>query len=61
MLDYVKTILEKVSFDLKLFEKELKKALKTLVDKEIEELKKWCFIKFGGSHKRVLKKCFMSY
>jgi hypothetical protein len=58
MLDYVKTILEKVSFDLKLFEKELKKALKALVGKEIEELKKWCFIKFGQSHQLVLKKCF---
>lgn len=58
MLDYFKTILDKVSFDLKLFEKELKKALKSLVGNEIEELKKWCYSKFGETHHPVLQKCF---
>lgn len=58
MLDYFKTILVKVSFDLKLFEKELKKALKSLVGKEIEELKNWCYSKFGETHEPVLQKCF---
>lgn len=58
MLDYFKTILGKVSFDVKLFEKELKKALKTLVEDEIEELKQWCYEKFGHSHELVLQRCF---
>ena len=41
MLDYTKTILQKVSFDAKLFTKELKKALTRLLPSEIEELKIW--------------------
>uniref|UniRef100_UPI00404A66BF hypothetical protein n=1 Tax=Flavobacterium sp. TaxID=239 RepID=UPI00404A66BF len=41
MFNYTKRILESVSFDLNLFNKELKKALKTLLPYEIEELKVW--------------------
>ncbi len=58
MLDYFKIILVKVSFDIKLFEKELKKALKSLVEKEIEDLRNWCYSKFGKTHQPVLEKCF---
>ena len=41
MLDYTKTILQKVSFDARLFAKELKKAISWLLPSEIEELKIW--------------------
>ncbi|MCL6272913.1 hypothetical protein M3P19_02780 [Muricauda sp. 2012CJ35-5] len=41
MLDYTKTVLQKVSFDAKLFAKELKKAVSRLLPSEIEELKIW--------------------
>ena len=41
IFDYSKLILENVSFDAKLFTKELKKALKLLLPFEIEELKSW--------------------
>lgn len=41
MLEYYKTVLQKVSFDVKLFSKELKKALSRLLPEEIEELKNW--------------------
>ena len=41
MLEYSKTVLKKVSFDAKLFCKELKKALELLLPKEVEELKIW--------------------
>ncbi|MEO1011419.1 MAG: hypothetical protein AAFX53_08950 [Bacteroidota bacterium] len=41
MLEYSKTVLRKVSFDAKLFLKELKKALKRLLPEEVEELKLW--------------------
>ncbi len=41
MLDYTKTILQKVSFDARLFAKELKKAISLLLPSEIEELKIW--------------------
>ncbi|UTW62738.1 hypothetical protein KFE98_00870 [bacterium SCSIO 12741] len=46
MLVYSKTVLKKVSFDAKLFQKELRKALKTLSEKEVEELKTWVLTHF---------------
>ena len=59
MLEYIKTILTKVSFDIKLFEKELKKAIKQLVNNDLLELKKWCYRKFSGKHELVLNRCFI--
>lgn len=41
MLEYTKTVLQKVSFDAKLFARELKKAISRLLPNEIEELKIW--------------------
>ena len=41
ILDYTKTVLRKVSFDVELFSKELKKAVKRLLPFEIEELRIW--------------------
>ena len=41
MFDYTKAVLKKVSFDVNLFCKELKKALERLLPYEIEELKIW--------------------
>lgn len=58
MLDYVKVILEKVSFESSLFEKELKKALKLLSFREIRELRKWCYKKFGSIYRGILNKTF---
>ena len=40
-LEYYKFILERVSFDLVLFSKELEKAVKTLLPYELEQLKEW--------------------
>lgn len=57
-LNYVKVILEKVSFDAKLFEKELRKAIKTLVVEEIKELRAWCSEQFGKMYNQVIDKCF---
>ena len=39
MSEYTKTVLKKVSFDVQLFCKEVKKALERLLPHEIEELK----------------------
>ena len=41
MFVYTKNILESVSFDPKLFSKELEKALKMLLPYEIEQLTDW--------------------
>ncbi|NJL11667.1 MAG: hypothetical protein HC913_00680 [Microscillaceae bacterium] len=61
MLEYVKVILQKVSFDLKLFEKELRKSIsRYLQPTEVESLKKWCYDNFRHSkiHTSVLDECF---
>jgi len=59
MLDYFKTILTKVSFDSSLFEKELKKAIKSLIEDEISELRNWCYAQFYNEHGLVLNRCFV--
>lgn len=41
MLDYTKSVLKRVSFDVNLFCKELVKACKVLLPYEIEELASW--------------------
>jgi len=46
MLEYAKIILEKVSFDKGLFEKELKKAIEILEKTEIKTLCDWCYQQF---------------
>ena len=58
MLEYIKTILQKVSFDKALFEKELAKAIKMLVPDEIKQLKRWCYAQFGTIYRAVLNRCF---
>lgn len=58
MLEYVKTILAKVSFHKELFEKELKKAISMLIPEEILELKDWCYTKFGEAYAIILNRCF---
>ena len=58
MLEYFKTILSKVSFDKRLFEKELRKAIKSLVDQEVALLKEWCYQNFGPQYQPILNQCF---
>ncbi len=49
MLEYAKTILEKVAFDEFLFKKELRKAKRFLTKSEMQELTQWCNQRFGSS------------
>ena len=60
MLEYIKTILVKVSFDKKIFEKELRKAIKSLIGDELKDLQKWCYTQFNETHPQVLQRCFVS-
>ncbi|MGY6742697.1 MAG: hypothetical protein ACXIUQ_08180 [Cecembia sp.] len=60
MLEYVKTVLMKVSFDSRLFEKELRKALNLLLPAEIQEFREWCYRKFSNNYEPVLNKYFVS-
>ncbi|MCU0338356.1 MAG: hypothetical protein MUE30_00605 [Spirosomaceae bacterium] len=58
MLEFVKTVLQKVSFDRKLFEKELRKALQTLLPDEVKQLKTWCYENFGDRYFLILNQHF---
>ncbi len=58
MLEYFKTILSKVSFDGLLFEKELKKAINSLIREEAMKLRDWCYKQYGDVYSGVLDQCF---
>lgn len=59
MLEYIKIILQKVSFDRRLFEKELRKAIRMLMPEEVKRLRLWCYERFGTEHLPVLNTCFV--
>lgn len=58
MLDYVKIILQKVSFNEHLFERELSKSLKSLLREDVLELKKWCYEHFSDPYLTILNQYF---
>ena len=60
MLEYTKTILQKVSFSQALFSKELKKSLKWLKGDEVTALKVWCLLTFGDLYPEVIQETFKS-
>ena len=58
MLDYVKMILLKVSFNKALFEKELRKSLKMLLPAEVPDFRTWCYQQFSRLYRKVLRRVF---
>ncbi|WP_462223990.1 hypothetical protein [Flavobacterium sp.] len=56
--DYTKSVLERVSFDAKLFRKELEKAIKVLLPYEVEQLTEW-LLSFT-KEKPELRQCLRS-
>ena len=58
MLEFKKNILQKVSFDLGLFEKELKKAVSWVQPQEVSELKSWCYEEFDETYKPIFDRVF---
>lgn len=59
MLEFTKKILRGVSFDSKLFQKELYKALKWMTDiEEVKKFQEWCIIEFGTKYPKIIKKAF---
>jgi hypothetical protein len=60
MLTYAKQILTRVSFDARLFEKELRKAIKMLIAEEVQELQRWCYANYRGEHEAILNRCFVA-
>lgn len=58
MIEYVKTILQKVSFSKYLFERELRKGLRVIMPEEAEDFKDWCYSMFGKLHEAILNRYF---
>ena len=50
MLEYSKSVLKKVSFDIALFKKELAKAYQNLLAEDVEELISWVTNTFGPQY-----------
>lgn len=60
MLELSKQILLKVSFDKKLFKKELVKALRWIKKEEALLLRAWCLATFGSQYKELVLEVFDS-
>ena len=60
MLEFSKSILEKVSFDRGLFCKELSKAIKWVKPDEKTVLKVWCLAVFGHQYQNEILDVFRS-
>lgn len=59
MLELSKKILTKVSFDKRLFQKELNKALSWISDTaEAIAFKDWCIREFGNVYPKIISKAF---
>lgn len=58
MFEFTKMIIEKVSFDRHLFERELQKAHHRLTEAELAQLRAWCYERFGHKYEMILQKIF---
>lgn len=59
MLELTKKILQSVSFDPKLFQKELNKALKWITDaEEVQRFQEWCIVEFGTKYPVIIRQAF---
>ncbi len=60
MYELSKKVLTRVSFDRRLFKKELLKSKRWLKPKESLMLKAWCLATFGHMHKDIIQEVFES-
>ncbi|MBW6490561.1 MAG: hypothetical protein K0B15_05125 [Lentimicrobium sp.] len=58
MLEYSKTILQKVSFNRDLFRKELIKSMRWLRKEEIILLQIWCLVTFNDKYSEIIREVF---
>ncbi len=58
MLEFSKQILQKVSFDKFLFEKELRKSIKWIRKEELLVLQAWCLATFGHLYAEEIRQVF---
>jgi len=58
MLEFSKSVLQKVSFDHLLFKKELMKSIQWINQTEAESLKEWCLEMYGNQYAEIIQKAF---
>lgn len=58
MLELCKNVLQKVSFDKFLFQKELQKSVEWLSDNELKTFKEWCINTFDGQYLQIIMETF---
>ena len=58
MLEYSKTILQKVSFSRELFQKELTKSARWLHKDDIVLLQIWCIATFSSTYSDIIRDVF---
>lgn len=58
MLEYTKTVLEKVSFNEALFAKELMKSIQWVRTEDVNQLYVWCKNLYGNQYQKVIDQCF---
>jgi len=58
MLELYKKVLRGVSFDRRLFKKELVKATKWVGQKDLSRLKVWCIATYGAVHGQIIEEVF---
>lgn len=58
MLEYTKTVLEKVSFNEALFTKELMKSIQWVQMDDANQLYAWCKTLYGNRYEKVIDHCF---
>jgi len=60
MLEFSKNVLQKVSFDHHLFEKELTKSLQWINQTDAESLREWCLEMYGNKYSHIIQQAFDS-
>ena len=60
MLEMSKTVLQKVSFDQRLFHKELIKAKRWVKKEDALILQAWCIATFAGQYDDLIKEVFLN-
>tara|TARA_B110000116_G_scaffold202705_1_gene177740 strand:+ start:285 stop:473 length:189 start_codon:yes stop_codon:yes gene_type:complete len=58
MLEFSKNVLQKVSFDHHLFEKELTKSLQWINQTDAEILREWCLEMYGNKYSDIIQQAF---
>jgi hypothetical protein len=58
MLEFCKSVLQKVSFDHSLFQKELHKSIQWINQSDIENLRQWCLETHGSQHGLIIQQAF---